>query len=354
MNDQYMWILNQWVRGLIEVPVVHTTYLIRSDVIEDLNYIDASERHEYVVFSESARRAQIPQYLDNRQVYGYIAFGKDNKDEYVEGGIARAKALLQKALVEDGSEAASRVIPRVIACFGLHSSGSTWTYNAVREICKAGSIPFVSVHRDSSANLPWDAPGRPLIIAKTHNPMADFQKYIFGSDDPVVITVRDPRDALVSYMQRFPKTLGKDFALALESIALSATRLVDIVRRRKAAVFRYEDGFIESDDTIDKLASMVGVALERGQRSAITESLTPDAVRETIRRQEAAGIICGEDIWDRETHWHAGHLHDGKSGKWRDVLSEDQAREVVKRTQEFCELFGYDTQPLTRTARTAT
>jgi len=37
-----------------------------------LSYVDGSGRHEYVVFAESARRAGITQYLDNRQVYGYL------------------------------------------------------------------------------------------------------------------------------------------------------------------------------------------------------------------------------------------------------------------------------------------
>ncbi len=72
--DQYHWILARYVRGIVEVPVVHCTYLVRADVIHTLTYEDTSNRHEYVVFSESARKAGIPQYLDNRQVYGYITF----------------------------------------------------------------------------------------------------------------------------------------------------------------------------------------------------------------------------------------------------------------------------------------
>ena len=72
--DQYYWVLNRWVRGLIEMPVVHCTYLVRRDIIERLTYVDDTDRFEYVIFSESARKAGIPQYLDNRRIYGYIAF----------------------------------------------------------------------------------------------------------------------------------------------------------------------------------------------------------------------------------------------------------------------------------------
>jgi hypothetical protein len=41
-------------------------------VIKFLTYTDCrSDKHEFIVFSESARSAGIPQYLDNRQLYGY-------------------------------------------------------------------------------------------------------------------------------------------------------------------------------------------------------------------------------------------------------------------------------------------
>jgi GR25 family glycosyltransferase involved in LPS biosynthesis len=92
--DQYMWILNRWVRGLIEVPLVHTTYMIRQDVIDDLHYLDETDRYEYVIFSDSARKAKIPQYMDNRQVYGYIAFGAGS-EHFVEGGIETVRGLIE-------------------------------------------------------------------------------------------------------------------------------------------------------------------------------------------------------------------------------------------------------------------
>ena len=94
--DQYFWILSRYVRGVLEVPVVHCTYLVRTDVIPELTYEDASRRHEYVVFSDSARKAGIPQYFDNRQVYGYITFGPDD-EQHVSGGIEQARALLRGA-----------------------------------------------------------------------------------------------------------------------------------------------------------------------------------------------------------------------------------------------------------------
>lgn len=91
--DQYSWILNRWVRGVIEVPVIHCTYLVRRDVFKCLRYLDHTERHEYVVFADNARRQQVGMYLDNRQVYGYITFA-DGLEADFESTINRIEYLL--------------------------------------------------------------------------------------------------------------------------------------------------------------------------------------------------------------------------------------------------------------------
>ena len=96
--DQYSWIINRLVRGILEVPVVKCTYLVRADVLNDLSYEDGTARHEYVVFSDSARKRGIPQYLDNRQLYGYIVF-REGDDSDIANDIERAKKLLRADLM---------------------------------------------------------------------------------------------------------------------------------------------------------------------------------------------------------------------------------------------------------------
>jgi hypothetical protein len=73
-SSGYFPILHRYVKGLILVDVIHCTYYIQSSFLNFLQYCDNSTRHEYVIFSESARNHKIPQYLDNRQDYGYLTF----------------------------------------------------------------------------------------------------------------------------------------------------------------------------------------------------------------------------------------------------------------------------------------
>lgn len=74
-DPQYSNIFSRTVVGIIQAKVVHCTYLVRADVIDKLTYDDESGRHEYVIFSDSARKNNIPQYIDNTDYYGIISFG---------------------------------------------------------------------------------------------------------------------------------------------------------------------------------------------------------------------------------------------------------------------------------------
>ncbi len=71
--DPDQWIVERRVRGVIEVAAVTGTCLIRADIVRNLQHADATGRPPAAVFADSARRSAVPQYVDNRQVYGYQA-----------------------------------------------------------------------------------------------------------------------------------------------------------------------------------------------------------------------------------------------------------------------------------------
>ena len=117
---------------------------------------------------------------------------------------------------------------------------------------------------------------------------------------------------------------------------------------RKLPVFRYEDKFIGSVETFDRIAAMLQIIPSATHRAEILAALEPAAVRDKIKRLEAAGSIRGEAIWDRETHWHANHVGDGRVGKFRDNLSVEQEKEILRQTREYCDHFGYNTTTSSR------
>lgn len=76
----YFHFLLRRIRGVVEQPVVHCTYLVRADTIPKLTYLDDTGRYEYVIFSHSARKAGVPQYLDTRRQWGWLTmYNRDFK-----------------------------------------------------------------------------------------------------------------------------------------------------------------------------------------------------------------------------------------------------------------------------------
>jgi hypothetical protein len=83
-TDFYYQLLNRDIKGLIQVPVVHCTYLIRPDILPSVSYDDNSYRYEYVIFSDVLRKANIPQYISNIDpYYGYIVFWQKESDIFI-------------------------------------------------------------------------------------------------------------------------------------------------------------------------------------------------------------------------------------------------------------------------------
>jgi len=76
----YYQILHYAVRGTFKVPVVHCTYLIRSDCLPKLGYIDGSDQYEFMVFSKKARDQGIDQYICNELDFGTQYFDVGDVD----------------------------------------------------------------------------------------------------------------------------------------------------------------------------------------------------------------------------------------------------------------------------------
>lgn len=80
-TPEYHTIHRQEVQGLILVDLVHCTYLIRHPYTSMTSYVDdGTGRHEYVIMAEHLRRQEIPQYLDNRYIYGHVTFALTSDD----------------------------------------------------------------------------------------------------------------------------------------------------------------------------------------------------------------------------------------------------------------------------------
>jgi ADP-heptose:LPS heptosyltransferase len=252
---------------------------------------------------------------------------------------------------------------RLFACFGLPRSGSTWMFNLVREICEEAGIEHLSRYREGVENLPWDEAAERMIVSKSHWPWDSYIAFFREHEAKGVITVRDPRDSVVSLVQRRLNGEEIEFQEALKQVVHSAWRQVVMERELRLPVFRYEDRFVGSADTFNAISRMLGATLGETQRSAILAKLTPERVRTTLDALGSMAENLGDAVWKHdpkaltgttitaevqrliEAQWQRDHIGDGVIGKFRGNLTPEQECEILNQTQEYCKKFDYESDP---------
>lgn len=70
-------------RGTFKVPLVHCVYLIKSEFLDRLSYVDDTGDYEFIVFSRFARENGVDQYICNEEDFGvqFAFFDKIDLDE---------------------------------------------------------------------------------------------------------------------------------------------------------------------------------------------------------------------------------------------------------------------------------
>jgi hypothetical protein len=248
----------------------------------------------------------------------------------------------------------------LVVCAGVHSSGSTWLFNAVADLLRSTvtNVPssldrpvtsdmaeagVAQLFAESVDAFPEFAEFPQYLVVKTHvaeNSLLFLARFAAG---PILISVREPRDAVASLMVRF----DMPFEDALADVVGAAKRSIALLQISTPLVLRYEDRFFERKETVAKLADFLGITVSRATILRIWRSLSPESVMSKIGQlfeQGMFGLEANPNWYDPTTHWHPRHIGQGKIGIFHDVLSARQQALVVLSTQEFCHKFGYPTE----------
>ena len=231
--------------------------------------------------------------------------------------------------------------PKVILCAGLKSSGSTWLYNVVVQLLRAKMRRGITAfYADNLAMFPGGTEEARILVVKTHEPSEALVYLMRLTRGCMFLSIREPRDAIASLMQRF----GHAFDGALRETARHSVRIAALAREEDAITYRYERRFHERSQTIGEIATALGIRMNKAARDRIFRSLTRDAVIKKIGnlgKKGTFGATPNADSFDPATHWHPGHIGDGRIGKHTTVLSKNQQAEVLAKTLTYRKQFGY-------------
>jgi len=234
--------------------------------------------------------------------------------------------------------------PKIVLCLGLPGSASTWVFNIALYLLGKTRRSLVTVYLDDNfadlqAALKASEQQVDYVVLKSHK--ADVTLFDFLSTHPsgCVLSVRDPRDCIVSLIERFEFS----FEGALLALQRSCESLL-MYQALGTPLLRYEDEFYRSLETIQALKDYLGVT-ERIDLEMAQRLHTPAAVERLIGTFAALppGRIrkYGKDEYDLISHWHRNHFGDGASGKWRARLTEEQGLRASRVLAQALTRWGY-------------
>jgi hypothetical protein len=235
--------------------------------------------------------------------------------------------------------------PELVATVGLHGSASTWVFNIVRELVAAtvGPERMLTCYADELGQLPDETArfGRHVVF-KSHHGSPDLDAWLRARDVPIILSLRDPRDACISMARRFAAPLQH----SAQWIANDCKRMVSLAER-DYPLLRFEDRFFEDRTSVDRLSHGLGITCASGVMDSIFDRYSMEAVRCFARKLAELPperlTMVGNHRMDRVTQVLAPHIGDARSGKWRDLPAQAQA-ELTRYFRPFLERFGYETR----------
>ncbi len=230
----------------------------------------------------------------------------------------------------------------------MFSSGSTWLFNTVLEIAATIDAEpprsrFVTVRQDlAGLGTPGEAGTEPRQVVKSHHLVPEVRAAAERLSDAIFVTVRDPRDAVVSLMQHQRYQL----AVALAHVRRSAESCTMLAADPRTLLLHYENGFTDDPGTLDRIAAHLGGRLTPADRDRIFRNTRREAVEGLIARlaelPTTVRDVGSGDVYDRRTHWHRHHAgRDGRTGRWTEMLLPAHAAVVEHQLSDWMPRFGY-------------
>jgi hypothetical protein len=209
----------------------------------------------------------------------------------------------------------------------MYASASTWAFNVVRQILQASEAQsFRAVFTSGTERrIDWSQANGVTVI-KSHEINGEERILdIARRSSKLLITLRDPRDCIVSLMQ----AQNFDFSRALTLVEQSAALCASFAKDRRSRIFRFETSFFKNPANVTEIANHLGYTIEKRVAEAIHHSLTRGEVEKYIDKlPEMQGILRDRitgDLLDPKTQWHSHHAgRNGEIGKWEMVLSTEQ------------------------------
>ncbi len=226
----------------------------------------------------------------------------------------------------------------------MYGSASTWTFNVVQKLAAVLVPDRPVVPRFIGGSLAGLDRAAGTLVVKTHaTPVAD---ELARRASAIVITIRDPRDAIASLMAHNKAP----FDLALRVTEATAVMCRRFAADDRAVLLRFRDKFYDDVTTIERIAATFHRPLSAADRDRIFAETRRSAVEDFIAKLETLPTAKSHieprtgqhDTYDELTAWHKHHAgRKGEVRRWQRELSPQQVAVIEGRLRPWMETFGY-------------
>ena len=233
----------------------------------------------------------------------------------------------------------------IVYCLGLHSSGSTWLYNVVRDIMAAAGLEPAAFRAEGFGQLiDSRASTRRHAVLRGHNMNGFMLRMLNLAGAKAVLSFRDPRDAVGSFLQRFGST-GAQYVPVCVQTARNLASLLSASQQLEHLAFFYEDGYTARPETVFALAAFIGVEVSEAALLEIFRKYRAESVKALVdslaaRPEDQKFITPRGTSKDLHSSFHSTHISDMRVNKWRDVLTEPQKLRIGELLDEYAWLLG--------------
>lgn len=242
----------------------------------------------------------------------------------------------------------------VIFMASFSKSGSTWLANMLSELPGFSRYQpagwTASLNEEPNEDIypgMFDEVRRALVIIKGHTRGTRSNAgQLLASNRKYLITVRDPRDQIISdywYTRNRPGHPNHPTAMRLDlrsfidrelNPLLSGTQRADWIREwlthrdpRLSLLVRYEDLLVDTSGTLDKIFTFLGL---EGFHSSIPK---------IVSRHEFAQRSSGRTPGAEDT---SSFVRKGVSGEWRDIFTEELKAAFAVEMEDIVTALGYE------------
>jgi len=193
------------------------------------------------------------------------------------------------------------------------------------------------------------AEGQGTLFVKTHNFQGEYKGYPLHNwqvSSGAIYIVRNPLDVAVSLKHYFDYSYDEAISYMAEKMAGTPNEPENVPQvvsswsqhvsswsqgGRNMLVLRYEDLLAQPQKYFRKIESLLGV---KKDAKRLNKAIKFSSFRQLKKQEQVSGFA--------EKHEDAGEFfRQGKSGQWRELLTDSQVRQIVSDHREQMTLFKY-------------